>query len=643
MNEKKLFYKNIELWTSTDSQAAMLLPYIHYDHLKFCKTSLGELNLKEIIEEKTQYHHSQKGALNEAKTWFDSLNLDKIEVLYVYGLGLGYAYDAAAAWLKKSRKRQLIFLEDDLAVIARFFETERAEQILRDSRVKIVYFDKLNDPLSLLNHLFWNSMTVNIQLSALPYYRQQKAERFDLLEHKLYYDATLRESLLDEYLRYGIVYFRNFYPNILDLSEAYLGDALFGKFSSVPAVICGAGPSLTKQIPLLKKIQDQALIFAGGSALNALNAAGFQPHLGAGIDPNPEQLVRLQTQKDLQLPFFYRNRMYHPALSLVKGPRLYISGSGGYDVAHWFEEKCGIPHGEEALDEGFNVVNFCISIAHAMGCSPILLVGLDLAYTDMQLYAPGVIKEDKVKVEQLLEAKNLDDKPLLWKDIYGKPVYTLWKWIAEANWIEEFAKQYPEANVTNVTEGGIGVVGVPNIPFKEMIKKQFSESAPVSSTSIKKKAKIRERLQKEIQKATLKNVTKTQLIGYMHELKSSLERSLQLLQVLSAEATTLEKQVAAQHAIPEASQSGRAALAETELADEPGYRAVLEIFNGIYSKILNRELQQHSARPRPSWKQVLIKLRLLKKRYLFLSKVTVANLALMEHVLSEAASSRPSF
>ena len=42
---------------------------------------------------------------------------------------------------------------------------------------------------------------------------------------------------------------------------------------------------------------------------------------------------------------------------------------------------------------------------------------------------------------------------LLKTDIYGKPIYTLWKWIAEANWIGDFAKAHPDITVINATEG----------------------------------------------------------------------------------------------------------------------------------------------------------------------------------------------
>ena len=73
---------------------------------------------------------------------FASLELNDTEVIYVYGVGLGYFYDAAKDWLKKDPHHHVVFLEDNLAVIHRLFETERGSEILRNNQVKLIFFEK---------------------------------------------------------------------------------------------------------------------------------------------------------------------------------------------------------------------------------------------------------------------------------------------------------------------------------------------------------------------------------------------------------------------------------------------------------------------------------------------------------------------
>lgn len=617
MASEKLLYKNIDLWAPRHPQAAVRLPYIDCDHITFCKTRKGELNLHYHTKERSFYYHSSTDAAQESRRWFSKLNLDQIELLYVYGIGLGYDYVTLKAWLKKAPNRRVVFLENDLAVIHRFFETPLATQLLKHPQVMLHYFEGLDEPRSPLTELYWSFMTTNMTISALRCYAKQRPTEYRELEHKLLYDATLRHALVEEYLSYGVSFFRNFYPNLLSLPGSYLGDALANKFQGVPAIICGAGPSLNKQFQLLGQLTDKALIFAGGSALNVLTEAKIAPHLGAGVDPNPEQYKRLQSTIPT-LPFLYRNRLYHEALKLVEGPRLYITGSGGYDVAAWIEEQLDLTSAQ--VEEGFNVVNFCIDIARVWGCNPIVLVGMDLAFTDMEAYAKGVIKKSKVS-RSSLQGEDLDSTAILRPDIFGHPVYTLWKWIAESYWIGDFAKEYPEITLLNATEGGIGFPGVENVSLEAVAKAHLQESC-----------QPKERLQKEMQGATIPHVTKEKVIEVMRALQDSLNRCQSQLEILIMEAEKVAKEIENTQVVPTTTQSGRAALCETELAEEPAYQAVLEVFNIVYSKVLNHELQ--SLLREEGVQAAINKIRLNIRRLTFLRDVAAANSALIEHSLA---------
>ncbi len=212
---------------------------------------------------------------------------------------------------------------------------------------------------------------------------------------------------------------------------------------------------------MLPALKERALLFAGSSALNALIPKGIIPHFGVAIDPNLAQYSRVAVTQPYAVPFFYRNRLFHEALKAIKGPRLYLTGSGGYDIAHWFEEQLHIEG--ENLDEGHNVVNFCLEIAQALGCNPIILVGVDLAFTNQQHYADGIIANLNLTEEDFKTAGDFESTPLLKKDITGQPVMTLWKWITEADWISKFAHRYPETMILNATEGGLGFQDIPNL------------------------------------------------------------------------------------------------------------------------------------------------------------------------------------
>lgn len=621
VDSDKVFQDNLKLWAKTCPKQALMLTYIDSTTIEGCLTKKGEDNLKIFIDDQKIALHSQEGAIEEARQWVEALPLKGIALVCVYGIGLGYYYDAIYSWLKKNRKRRVVFLEDDLAVIQKLLETKRASKILQDPQVQLLYFKDLKADETIFESLYWNFAMTRLAVSALASYSKNKSTSIELLRHKIAYDAAMKNALVDEYMRYGASFYLNFYQNMLWLDRSYLGNHFFGKFHKVPAIICGAGPSLAKNLPLVKQLLDKAVVFAGGSALNVLNGADFQPHFGAGIDPNPAQYTRLSQNSGYEVPFFYRNRMYHHAFKMIHGPRLYITGSGGYDTAELFEKKLGIEGGEE-LDEGHNVVNFCVEVAHAMGCDPIIFVGMDLAFTDMLEYAPGVVENAEVCRSTILDVEDQDSKAILRKDIYGQPTYTLWKWIAEADWIADFATDHPLITLINCTEGGLGFPGIANQSLKETSEKLLCRSYEISN-----------RIHGETQNSAIAHIKVQKIVKIMNELSASLKRTLESLTILFQETQTHIAKIKAGQL--DVIQSGKAALAETELAEEIGYKSVVGVFNEVFTRLLSGELHEIHVRRYSRKQRQLKKLELSCRKLAFLSDVVKVNDGLLAYALDE--------
>ena len=559
----------------------------------------------------------------EAAEWFQGLNLGQAEVLYIFGVGQGHYYEAARVWLEQGLNHHIVFLENNLSVIHRLFGTERGSAIVRDPQVTLIYFDDIRDQEGDLEVVYWNFIMRPMKVSALKEYTRTQKKLLDELDHKIHYDAAIRNAMVDEYMQFGFVFFKNFYPNMRLFSESFLGNDLFGKFEKVPAILCGAGPSLEKQLLLLKDLTDKALIFAGGSAMNVVTAAGIKPHFGAGIDPNPEQYKRLSEGNIEGIPYFYRARMYHDAFKQIDGPKLYVTGAGGYDVAEWFDERFGLS--TEFFDEGHNVINFCAHIAHKMGCDPIIFLGMDLAFTGMKAYSGGVVEDATISEEEILDTGDLDTTAIVRKDIYGQPTYTLWKWVAESEWVSDFVEENPTINLINATEGGIGFPGVPDMELKEVVERYLQESMP-----------LYDKVSEEIVKTEMPQLTEEKVVEAMETLAASLERTIDQLDTLEAEEQKTKEQIIATRNVPDALQSGIAALAETDLNEEIGFKYVLDIFNAVFTRVVNRDIQEIriNSQGLPEHEIAQKKLDLAIKKTRFLRQVARANKELIELSLS---------
>lgn len=527
----------------------------------------------------------------------------KTELLYLFGVGTGEALEAAEEWLRQKRTRSLVFLEDSSEAISQFLTTERAKKLLQNSKISLHLFSDPTQDEGLFPILAWDAALKSLEVKASDNYAKQKTARFEALRQRLLYEHALKKEIAQEYRAYGATYYQNFYANMRLLPSCFLGNALFGKFKNTPAIICGAGPSLSHYFRDFPSLRHRALIFAGGSALTALSAHQLAPHFGCGIDPNPTQLKRLLKATPPSLPFFFRGRLYSQATAAIQGPRLYVTGSGGYETAGYFEEKLGISPPVE-IDEGQNVVNFCVSLAHLLGCSPLIFIGLDLAYTANQSYTEGVILNAALSQNQKKNA-------IVQADIYGNPVLTEWKWLDEASWIGNFAAEHPEVSLFNATGQGIGLPGVSNISSDEL-------SALLSAEP--------QDFDKKIQVA-LKNARLP---------KSSAKKVAEAFQDLYKSLVVCGRylEVALQQLQNRTFSEGHAALLEVELEEQEAYRCVLHVFDLFIQRMQYPEekILQRSAlsETRRAQKKRLLQ----RKRFAFLQKVVKSQLLILQTILS---------
>jgi hypothetical protein len=580
MGTEDLFKENLELLSRITPNVAIKLQYVEPRSVERCQTRRAESNVKVQGEGKPYYLHSNYDAKREAAEWFRELDLDEtVNVLFVYGVGMGHYLDAAQEWLDASMGHYLVFIEDDIEVMHCLLHTEQGRKILDHKQVQLHFMSSLEQSEQMIQWLTWFFILTCPEVSALRSYQQHKSAVFGDLRSRLMHESVFADSIAAEYMRFGRSFFRNFYRNMLALEQSYSGNKLFERFRNVPAIICGAGPSLNKNMHLLEGLKDRALIFAGGSSLNALSSRGILPHFGAGIDPNPAQYERLINNQGYEVPFFYRNRMYYDAFRTIHGPRLYLTGAGGYDISNWFDERLGIEG--EVIDEGHNVVNFCVEIARNLGCNPIVFVGMDLSYTDMEMYADGVVGDKAVREEEIAHAVSADMAAFLRPDIHGKPVYTLWKWVNESQWISEYAEKFEELTFVNATEGGLGFEGIENLSLEEVAERYLPYSYDLSAL-----------VHGEIQCAQLPQVTTKAVLEGLQEVRQSLHRTIKLCDGLIEEAEEIQKNLQRHREVPAGLQTGRGALFEEELGEEVAYSKAIALCAQVCNKVLARRMHQ---------------------------------------------------
>ncbi len=174
--------------------------------------------------------------------------------------------------------------------------------------------------------------------------------------------------------------------NLVALGEHPSVAALRESFRAKPCIIVSPGPSLSKNVHLLREVAGRALIMTGGHSLAALCAVQVVPDLVVVTDPVlvPRHFAGYDTTAPAALVL---DVAVHPEYYGLPARRAFTFATHP-TVDAWIYG----PLGESALlDTGGSVACCELSLARLLGCDPIAFVGQDLALSGGQYYASSSV------------------------------------------------------------------------------------------------------------------------------------------------------------------------------------------------------------------------------------------------------------
>ena len=266
--------------------------------------------------------------------------------------------------------------------------------------------------------------------------------------------------------------------NLKNMAVHHQTNIFHDKFEGKAAIIVCPGPSLSKNVELLKKIKGKALIICVLHALKDLQSRGINPDFVVHVDP-----VDLKSQKSnkegKQVSLWDQwitNNKFEQVDNFV------VSNYSKPDIfdapaKNVFWMSTGLPIGDllpmDIFDYervGGSVSHTCFDLAMELGCSAIALIGQDLAFS-----------EDGSKYTEAADLELSEKKKL---KVYGNDVEVK-SWsggkIKSNNTFISFAKAYElfarienesPVKLFNCTEGGIYLEGYEHCKFDDFINKE---------------------------------------------------------------------------------------------------------------------------------------------------------------------------
>lgn len=279
--------------------------------------------------------------------------------------------------------------------------------------------------------------------------------------------------------------------------------ALADAFARKPAVVVAAGPSLDKQLPLLRERRDQLVVIAIGQTVEALATAGIRPDLVHVLESRDvsHQLTGAGDPGDLDLVV---TPNCHPALFDLPTRSCFVATPASVGMGTWIAEATGR---RGHTTGGSSVAIAAVGLAMMLGSDPIVLIGQDLAFTDGRTYAAHSaydfmrteIDEDgrfhftgmRRKIGLLGDRDpgtvqdRCDGGEVVWVDGWqeGERLPT---WQSYAVFIEEYRELARSASgrgfrLINCTEGGARLNGLEHRPFREVLDEVAGEAIDASS------------------------------------------------------------------------------------------------------------------------------------------------------------------
>ncbi|HED0866474.1 TPA: motility associated factor glycosyltransferase family protein [Campylobacter coli] len=463
--QKELFNKNIEALSN------ILLK----ESLKEIKSSKFELilgkdnldiNLKDTSIKNNGGGYNEnllyQDPIKELQTMLNTYN-DKYllyPVLYFYGFGNGILFKAL---LQNKNHQHIVVFEKDIEIIWIMFHILDFSHELQSARLMVLNTNKLE------------IQDYNELCSSKPFFQFSRIYFLELMSH--YYERfhedilglnkKLAETFKNIILRNGndpldaLQGIEQFVYNLPQMITHPSYKELLSKRKGISdtAIIVSTGPSLTKQLPLLKKYANKATIFCADSSYPILAKHGIKPDYVCMLERTEITAEFFNNdfgEFDKDIIFICAGVVHPKAIEYLKGRNLVIT-----------QKVLAFPYYINLKDFSYAAVG--LSVAHTLSYlatylshKNIIFIGQDLAYAENGNSHPDDYQNSANYESQMYEH--------ILTTAYGGngKVETHSIWLLFKNWFEnEMIPNTRKMGITtyNCTEGGARIEGTIEKPF----------------------------------------------------------------------------------------------------------------------------------------------------------------------------------
>jgi hypothetical protein len=480
-----IFEKNLEALANNNPELVEELRGAVVEDVPLERAKNGEFTLKY----KGLYFHSRYDPGKEAELQLADIMERKADWVLLFGMGCGHLFTS----LVRSRKEmeegaRVVVYEPSINILvgvlrsidlSRFFKKDNVYLFTDVTSIEALMSRKIEGIEDILGY------------QTMPYKQVFSSELVDFLA-RIENARTISKVYIKTDIVSRLLWLENYFANIKNFLKYPDINSLVNKFKGIPLIVVGAGPSLEKNVHLLKGLKGKAIIVAAVSA--------FMPLIGHGVMPDfivcgekqdlPGHFTGNGEERDTR---FILADICHPAMfdRETKGKYLFISAFMCMSIRH--AKLWGTTYVPEV---GGSVTTTALGLGVDFGCDPVIMIGQDLSFGKTGTHAGGAAYSDqsldfldngKVRLHERYansEERVASEYKVLWlKGVNEERVASKFDWVTFHSWFEEYMDRHHAkghaTTIINATEGGAYIEGMEHKTLQEVIDTSITKTHPI--------------------------------------------------------------------------------------------------------------------------------------------------------------------
>ena len=463
-----IFLQNLQALRQINSPLVDILQELEIKNISTIKDEKG---LNFIFNGTALYENPKEDLLNRAS--FFKQNFNSYPVLYFYGLGNSMLYKLL---LENDNLKHLVVFEDNLELIKLCLSLfDFSEQLIQKKLILLSTDENFLYELVKIEDIVLAYELYELHVHS-DFYMNFFADKIkslnfkltNLLKNSVFYYGTSADD--------GYVGIENSLANLDTMLENFVFKNFLkdNKFSFKTAIIVATGPSLDKQLPLLKSYHKKAIIFCLDSSYKILHKHGIKPDIVLSLERVKEsaEFFNNDYKEFDENTVFVVSALTHPNtvkyLKEAKRDFMLVLRPLHFHSSLKLDEY-------GYLADALSVANMAFELAASLRFENIILIGQDLAYAQNKsshsedyMYK-SLHKNDYERDENLYKCEAYGGLGVVQSSL----VWTLFRQSLQKD--ASLVSSKLNIKVFNATQGGARIKACIEKPFKECCEELLSE------------------------------------------------------------------------------------------------------------------------------------------------------------------------